>query len=77
MHETVSEWLRDVLSGHSEEQIRDVLIGWQRYFERCRVPESEQRHEFDSIMRQRVANGSISVIAYDADAILGGPRGED
>jgi hypothetical protein len=49
----------------TEEQVLEILVGWERYFERLKVAPTEQLSEINAVMRARVRSGSISVVAPD------------
>ncbi len=44
------------------EQLKQVLLGWGRYFLDMNIKVMRQQEEFDAIMRARVTSGSISLV---------------
>ena len=47
----------------TERQVRDLLEGWQRWFEFALVPPRAQLREFRSVMDARAARGQLSLVA--------------
>ena len=47
----------------TEDRIDTILKEWDYYFGRLSVSIPEQEAEFDGVMRARVANGVISIVA--------------
>lgn len=69
--------LRDQIAGMARdvattEQLEILYAGWDAYFKAMRITdEAGQEEEFRGIMRTRVYNGSISLVAPNPKKELG------
>jgi len=53
----------------TQEQLDQLIQGWDTYFRAMNIKESEQENEFSSFMRMRISIGCISIVAPDMDEI--------
>jgi hypothetical protein len=68
MHPAIEQRIREMIdpaSPGAEQQVRDVLAGWERLFQSLGLDEEQQQAEFDFIMRARHQPDVMAVVAPD------------
>ena len=56
----------------AQQQINDLIAGWEYYFQVMDIPSAKQEEEFSGILRARLFSGCISLIAPDLNELFGG-----
>jgi len=51
----------------NEKQLENLLNGWKTYFFLLNILKEKQINEFDGIIRARIFNDSISIVAPDQE----------
>jgi len=56
----------------TQQQIDNLIAGWEHYFRVMDIPPAKQEEEFGGILRIRLFSGSISLVTPDLNELFGG-----